>query len=58
MKEIINSNCKRCPDYEKKRCAADLADCLCRFCPRNLSVCVKVRWCRETESAMDNLWEE
>ncbi|KMT20878.1 hypothetical protein [Clostridium cylindrosporum] len=57
MKKIINSNCKRCPDFEKKNCMGDLSDCLCRFCPRNIGLCIRVRWCRETESPMDNLCE-
>ncbi|MEF9934072.1 MAG: hypothetical protein RSA01_10495 [Clostridium sp.] len=55
MKKIINSNCKKCQDFETGRCEGDLRDCLCRFCPRNLGVCIKVRWCRETESPMDRL---
>lgn len=48
--KIINSNCKRCIDYEKKNCDGSDMGCMCKFCPRNLGVCMKVRWCRETES--------
>lgn len=55
MKKIINSNCKKCKDFEEQKCSGDLRDCMCRFCPRNLGVCIKMRWCRETESSMDNL---
>ncbi len=58
MRKIINSNCKKCLDYEEKRCEGDIRDCMCRFCPRNLGICIKMKWCRETESAMDNLWQE
>ncbi|SKA84982.1 hypothetical protein SAMN05443428_10695 [Caloramator quimbayensis] len=49
MSKIINSNCKRCP-YYSKNCNGDDSQCICRFCPRNISNCVTVRWCRETES--------
>jgi len=32
----INSNCKRCPYYISKKCDGKDANCICRFCPRNL----------------------
>jgi hypothetical protein len=50
VKVIVNSNCKKCPDYEKDRCNGQEIQCTCKFCPRNMSICIKVRWCRETES--------
>ena len=50
MKELVNSNCKKCPDFMNNNCKGSDPNCLCRFCPRNMSVCMKVRWCRETES--------
>lgn len=55
MKKIINSNCKKCPDFNSQMCTGSLSDCMCRFCPRNLGICIKMKWCRETESSMDNL---
>lgn len=50
MDKVINRNCKRCVEYQNGKCSGDQVDCICRFCPRNLSICMKVRWCRETES--------
>lgn len=50
MGTVINSNCKKCPDYINNKCDGGDLNCLCKFCPRNLSVCIEVRWCRETES--------
>lgn len=53
MKNIINSNCKKCPDLSEQKCDGELSDCMCRFCPRNMGICIKMRWCRETESSIN-----
>jgi hypothetical protein len=50
MERVVNSNCKKCPDYINNKCSGSDVNCLCKFCPRNMSLCIKVRWCRETES--------
>lgn len=50
MEKIINSNCKKCPDFIKNRCDGGDDHCMCRYCPRNLEVCLGVKWCRESES--------
>lgn len=44
-------NCKYCPLFGKE-CAGDAVDCLCLKCPRNLGQCIRVRYCRETESIL------
>lgn len=45
-------NCRYCPLYGQT-CDGRAADCLCLRCPRNLGQCVRVRYCRETESILD-----
>lgn len=50
MDKIINSNCKKCPDFLKEKCDGGDSKCMCRFCPRNLEACLTVKWCRESES--------
>lgn len=50
MGNIINSNCKKCPDYLAERCDGGDAHCMCKYCPRNLEMCLGVKWCRESES--------
>lgn len=50
MSNVVNSNCKKCPSYASKRCDGSDINCTCKFCPRNMGVCIRVRWCRETES--------
>lgn len=45
-------NCRYCPLYGKT-CEGRAVDCLCLRCPRNLGQCVRVRYCRETESILD-----
>lgn len=45
-------NCRYCPLFGKS-CDGRAADCLCLRCPRNLGQCVRVRYCRETESILD-----
>lgn len=50
-------NCIYCPSY-KKTCNGDVVNCLCLKCPRNLGQCIKVRYCRETESVLDDLFNE
>ncbi|EYE87962.1 alpha/beta hydrolase [Fervidicella metallireducens AeB] len=52
MEKVINSNCKKCPEHLTNRCEGEDENCLCKFCPRNMSVCIKVKWCRETESSI------
>ncbi|MCX7903392.1 MAG: hypothetical protein N2486_02665 [Caloramator sp.] len=48
----LNSNCKKCPYFVSKKCDGKDANCICRFCPRNLGLCVVTKWCKETESAV------
>jgi hypothetical protein len=50
MNKVINSNCKSCPDHLNNKCEGSDNQCMCKFCPRNLGLCVRVKWCRETES--------
>lgn len=45
-------NCRYCPLYGET-CDGRAADCLCLRCPRNLGQCIRVRYCRETESILD-----
>ena len=45
-------NCRYCPLYGDT-CDGQAADCLCLRCPRNLGQCIRVRYCRETESILD-----
>lgn len=45
-------NCRYCPLYGQS-CDGNASDCLCLRCPRNLGQCIKVRYCRETESILD-----
>ena len=45
-------NCNSCPDYKNKNCDGKATDCLCRLCPRSLSQCICVKYCRETESVL------
>ncbi|PKK40022.1 hypothetical protein ABB02_00817 [Clostridiaceae bacterium JG1575] len=45
-------NCRHCPSYGQD-CSGGALDCLCLRCPRNLGMCLKVRYCRETESVLD-----
>ena len=45
-------NCRYCPLYGES-CDGRAADCLCLRCPRNLGQCIRVRYCRETESILD-----
>lgn len=52
MEKVINSNCKKCPEHLTNRCEGEDENCLCKFCPRNMSVCIRVKWCRETESSI------
>lgn len=49
---VVATNCKRCPEYENKKCSGETAICICKRCPRNLGVCLTTRYCRETESTM------
>ncbi len=46
------NNCRYCPQF-KDTCQGNAPDCLCLRCPRNLGQCVRVRYCRETESILD-----
>ncbi len=48
----ISLNCKKCPEHENKKCDAQVNNCMCRKCPRNLGVCLITKYCRETESAI------
>jgi hypothetical protein len=50
MSVVVNSNCKKCSDFQNKACDGKDGNCLCKFCPRDMNICKKVRWCRETES--------
>lgn len=45
-------NCRYCPLYGQT-CDGNASECLCLRCPRNLGQCIKVRYCRETESILD-----
>lgn len=47
---VVNSNCKKCLYYKGNKCDGSDVQCLCKFCPRNIDICAKIRWCRETES--------
>lgn len=46
------NNCRYCPQY-RDTCQGQASDCLCLRCPRNLGQCIKVRYCRETESILE-----
>lgn len=48
-------NCGHCPQYMTE-CKGNDMSCLCRKCPRNLGQCLTVRYCRETESVLDNIY--
>lgn len=50
LSSVINSNCKKCPDFKNKKCDGKDMNCICKFCPRDMAACITVRWCRETES--------
>lgn len=50
MTNIVNSNCRKCPDYVHSNCDGKDPHCMCKYCPRNLEVCLGVKWCRESES--------
>lgn len=54
MKDDLYKNCRFCHEY-KKTCNGDATDCLCLRCPRNLGQCIAVKYCRETESVLDDL---
>lgn len=45
-------NCGKCTQFTDKKCDGKAYDCLCKRCPRNLSECLIVRYCRETESVL------
>lgn len=45
-------NCRHCPQLEVS-CDGNASECLCLRCPRNLGQCIRVRYCRETESILD-----
>lgn len=45
-------NCRHCPLFGTS-CDGNAVDCLCLRCPRNLGQCIRVRYCRETESILD-----
>jgi tetrahydromethanopterin S-methyltransferase subunit E len=47
---MVNSNCKKCIYFKEGKCNGEDVSCICKFCPRNLSICITTRWCRETES--------
>jgi len=46
-------NCENCPERRSEKCNGDDVRCLCYKCPRNLSQCLCVKYCRETESVLD-----
>lgn len=46
------NNCRFCPQLGQG-CAGNAEDCLCLRCPRNLGQCLRVRYCRETESVLE-----
>lgn len=52
-KDDLYTNCRFCPEY-KKTCFGGAQDCLCYRCPRNLGQCLLVKYCRETESVLDD----
>ena len=45
-------NCAECPEMKNNRCDGNDTGCLCYKCPRNLSQCMCVKYCRETESVL------
>lgn len=45
-------NCSDCPEMKNNRCDGTDLRCLCYKCPRNLSQCICVKYCRETESVL------
>lgn len=47
-------NCENCPERKNEKCNGDDVRCLCYKCPRNLSQCLCVKYCRETESVLDS----
>lgn len=53
-KENLFKNCRYCPKYHIS-CDGTAMDCLCIICPRNLGQCLKIRYCRETESVLDDI---
>ncbi|OFI04974.1 hypothetical protein CLOACE_19880 [Clostridium acetireducens DSM 10703] len=50
--KIIYSNCKKCPEYLKGKCKVENVNCICKKCARNISYCLHVKYCKETESAL------
>lgn len=52
--KIAKENCTRCPEYLNRNCKGDAMDCMCRRCPRNLGECLITKYCRETESIIDD----
>lgn len=45
-------NCGECPEKKSGKCSGDDTRCLCYKCPRKLSQCMCVKYCRETESVL------
>lgn len=54
MKDLINSNCSKCREYFKQQCVEETGRCICKDCPRDIHYCILTRWCRETESPLDD----
>lgn len=55
--KIAKENCRRCPQYSNKNCDGDAMECMCRRCPRNLGECLTTKYCRETESIIDDYYD-
>lgn len=45
-------NCDICPEKSNESCNGDDIGCFCYKCPRQLSQCICVKYCRETESVL------
>ena len=51
---VGGDNCEKCPEALTKQCDGNASDCMCKRCPRNLGQCLTTRYCRETESIINN----
>ena len=57
VKDDLYINCRFCPEF-KNTCQGGATDCICYRCPRNLGQCLILKYCRETESVLNNVGYE
>lgn len=57
IKDDLLQNCRFCPEF-RKNCDGGTSDCICYRCPRNLGQCLVLKYCRETESVLNNIGYE